>query len=569
MLLTWLTFLPLVFAAAIWVLPKDSWVRPAALVFSIVEFGLSLVMFGRMNPNSAALQMVEQKPWIESFGITYFLGVDGISLWLVLLSTFLIPLVVLGSWSAIDTKIRQFHSLLFVLLTTMIGTFLALDAVLFYTFFEASLFPMYFMIGIWGGTRRLYATMKFVLYTMAGSLLMLVAIIALMVMTEQQFGQMSASLLDFYKLQIPYVSSSFANPQLLMFFAFSLAFAIKVPSFPVHTWLPDAHVEAPTPGSVILAAVMLKMGTYGFLRMVVPMFPEAVSQWGWLFLLLGTIGIVYGALVAMVQPDMKKLVAYSSVSHMGYVMLGCFALNSYGFYGGLFQMLNHGVSTGALFFLVGMIYERTHSREIKKYGGLALAMPVFTIYFFIVTLSSIAVPMTNGFVGEFLILLGTFQASKLFGTIAALGVVLGAAYMLWMFKNVFFGEPGELVRGSVAPSKDPHGHHDHDDHHNAVPTMADHKHEDHHGGHGKLLDLNLREHAVLVPLIILIFWMGLFPQTFLNYSKASLDHLSASLHNYELTIDGAPAAGPVSENTESVEGQTEQVRVVSNKKVNQ
>jgi NADH-quinone oxidoreductase subunit M len=546
MLLSWLTFLPLVFAAAIWALPKDSWVRPVALIFAIIEFGLSLVMFGRMNPASAGLQMVEQKPWIESFGITYFLGVDGISLWLVLLSTFLIPLVVLGSWNAIDTKIRQFHSLLFVLLTTMVGTFLALDAVLFYTFFEASLFPMYFMIGIWGGTRRLYATMKFVLYTMAGSLLMLVAIIALMVMTEQQFGQMSASLLDFYKLQIPYVSSSFANPQLLMFFAFSLAFAIKVPSFPVHTWLPDAHVEAPTPGSVILAAVMLKMGTYGFLRMVVPMFPEAVSQWGWLFLLLGVIGIVYGALVAMVQPDMKKLVAYSSVSHMGYVMLGCFSLNAYGFYGGLFQMLNHGVSTGALFFLVGMIYERTHSREIKKYGGLALAMPVFTIYFFIVTLSSIAVPMTNGFVGEFLILLGTFQTSKLFGTIAALGVVLGAAYMLWMFKNVFFGEPGELVRGSVPESKDAHGHHaEEDDHQHAIPSHVHHKHDEHNDDHGKLVDLSWREHAVLMPLVVLIFWMGLFPQTFLSYSKASLDHLATSLHNYELSVDGAAGLAPV------------------------
>ena len=529
MILSWLTFLPLVFAALIWVVPRETWVRPAALVFSVIEFFLSLLVLKDFNTETHALQFVEKKPWISQLGITYFLGIDGISLWLVLLSTFLVPLVVLGSWTAIDKKVRTFHTALFVLLTTMIGTFVALDSILFYTFFEASLFPMYFMIGLWGGSRRIYATVKFVLYTMAGSLLMLVAIIGLMVMTEQQLGQMSASLLDFYRLQIPYIAGSSVNPQLLMFAAFSLAFAIKVPVFPVHTWLPDAHVEAPTPGSVILAAVMLKMGTYGFVRMVIPLFPEAAQQWSWIFLLLGVVGIIYGALVAMVQPDVKKLVAYSSVSHMGYVLMGCFALNAHGIYGSLFQMLNHGISTGALFFLVGMIYERTHSREINKYGGLASAMPVFAIYFFIITLSSIAVPMTNGFVGEFLILLGVFEASRGFGVLAALGVVLGAAYMLWMFKKVFFGKPGPLVAGSV-----PHDEDDHDHASGPAPVEVHH-------GHEKLKDLNLREQLVLAPLVILVFWMGLFPNTFLRFSKTSLEHLSQTYQNYQLEVDQTPS----------------------------
>lgn len=502
MLLTYLIFLPVVYALIVWTLPKEAWVRPVSFLLATAHFLFSLALLKNYDAATPALQLVERYAWLPRFGVTYFVGLDGISLWLVILSTFLTPIIILGSWTGIDKKIRGFHVNMFLLETTMIGTFLAMDAVVFYMFFEASLIPMYFIVGIWGGARRIYATVKFFIYTMAGSLLMLVSILTLMLMTELQLGQMSSSLLDFYKLDIPFVGNSLLNPQTLMFAAFSIAFAIKVPMFPFHTWLPDAHVEAPTPGSVVLAGVMLKMGTYGFLRFVLPLFPMAVDSYSWLFFLLGAVGIVYGALVAMVQPDIKKLVAYSSVSHMGYVMLGLFALNSYGVNGGLYQMLNHGISTGALFLLVGMIYERTHSRDIEKYGGLAAAMPIFTIAFFIVTLSSIAVPGTNGFIGEFLILMGTFMAHKTYGTIAAVGVVLGAVYMLWMFKRVFFGQKGELVK---------------DDHH-------------------PLHDLTAREIAVLVPMIVLIFWMGVFPGHFLDKSKASVDHLISNYQNYQLTV---------------------------------
>lgn len=497
-MLTKIVFLPLLLSLLVLVVPSR-WVRLTALISTIGVFVLSLFLLFQFDKTSAALQLVETKDWVSSFGIKYFLGIDGISLWLVILTTFLTPLMILGSWTSITERVRSFHFFILFLETAMLGTFVAMDAILFYTFFEASLIPMYFMVGIWGGARRLYAAMKFFIFTMSGSVLMLVAIIAMMLMTESQFGTMSASLLDFYKLDIPFIGGTLFSPQTLMFFAFSLAFAIKVPMFPVHTWLPDAHVEAPTAGSVVLAGVMLKMGTYGFVRMVLPMFPEAVSNFGWIFLLLGALGIVYGALVAMVQPDIKKLVAYSSVSHMGYVVLGLFAMNTYGITGGIFQMLNHGVSTGALFLLVGMIYERTHSREIVKYGGLARVMPVFTICFFIVTLSSIAVPGTNGFVGEVLILMGGFMANKGLGAIAVVGVVLGAAYMLWMFKRVFFGKPGELTKES-------------------------------------LLDLNLREILTLAPLLLLVFWMGIFPNQFLDWSKSSIDHLVKNSQSYTLAI---------------------------------
>ncbi|MNJ91095.1 NADH-quinone oxidoreductase subunit M [compost metagenome] len=509
MILSAIVFLPLLFALVIAVWPKENSVRPLALGFALIEFVLSLALFKNFDPASASLQMVEKHVWIERFGIQYFFGIDGISLWLVLLTTFLTPIIVLASWSSIDKRVKGFHACLFILQTAMLGTFLAMDAVFFYVFWELSLVPMYFIVGIWGGSRRIYATVKFFIYTMAGSVLMLVAIIYMMYLTQEATGQMSASLLDFYKLKIPFVGGEFFSLQTLLFFAFALAFAIKVPVFPLHTWLPDAHVEAPTPGSVILAGVMLKMGTYGFMRWVIPLFPEAAEHWAWLFLLIGVVGIIYGALVAMVQPDVKKLVAYSSVSHMGYILMGLFAFNSYGMNGGLYQMLNHGISTGALFILIGMIYERTHSREISKYGGLAGVLPIFTIFFFIITLSSIAVPLTNGFIGEFLILLGTFQAAPVFAYFAVSGVVLGAVYMLWMFKRVFFGEKGELVK---------------DEHH-------------------PLHDLNAREIIVLVPLVIMVFWMGIFPNNFLNYSKASIDHLVNNKGSYNLTVSesGAPA----------------------------
>ena len=516
MLLSAIVFLPLLFALIVIVWPKNSSVRHLALGLAVIEFLLSLTILQRFDPSSAALQLVEKHIWIERFGISYFLGIDGLSLWLVLLTTFLTPITILASWKSIDKRIKGFHAAMFVLQTAMLGTFLAIDAIFFYCFWELSLVPMYFMIGIWGGTRRIYATVKFFIYTMTGSMLMLVAMIYMMYLTQEATGQMSSSLLEFYKLQIPFVGGQFFSLQTLLFFAFALAFAIKIPLFPLHTWLPDAHTEAPTPGSVILAGVMLKMGTYGFLRWVIPMFSDAAEYWAWLFMLLGAVGIIYGALVAMVQPDVKKLVAYSSVSHMGYIILGLFSFNVFGLEGGLYQMLNHGISTGALFILIGMIYERTHSREISKYGGLAGVLPLFTIFFFIITLSSIAVPMTNGFIGEFLILLGTFKSMPAFAYVAVFGVVLGAVYMLWMFKRVFFGLPGELVK---------------DDHH-------------------PLHDLNLREIVVLVPMIILVFWMGLLPNQFLNWSKASIDHLITNRTAYNLTIYGAPT-----ESEKSTEGE--------------
>ncbi len=511
-LLSLLIFVPVVYGLMLLFVPKSQ-VKFTALLFSLSTFILSTRLFREFDPSRADLQLVEKFSWVKAFGINYFVGIDGISFWLVLLTTFLMPITILGSWKAVEKNTRAFHANLMFLQSALIGTFLAFDAILFYVFFEASLIPMYFLIGLWGGPRKIYASVKFFIYTMFGSVFMLLAIITMMIMTQtlDGGGGMSASLLDFYKLDIPFIGGTLINSQTLLFFAFCLAFAIKCPMFPVHTWLPDAHVEAPTAGSVLLAGVMLKMGTYGFLRFVLPMFPEATAYWSWLLMLLAVIGIIYGALVAMVQPDIKKLVAYSSVSHMGYVILGLFTLNEFGVTGGLYQMLNHGVSTGALFLLVGMVYERTHNREISKYGGLAKAAPWFTICFMIITLSSIAVPMTNGFIGEFLILLGAFQANSYLAGAAVLGVVLGATYMLWMVKRVFFGSTGELVEK-----------------------------------YNSKLEMNWREGAVIAPLIILVFWMGLLPNHFLNWSKASLEHLLQNKNNYTLSY--------VTESTPSING---------------
>jgi NADH-quinone oxidoreductase subunit M len=498
MLLSALIFLPLFFVLLVVVSPEKL-TKPITLVSTSVHFAFSLLLFKHFNPNTADLQLVEKVPWLKELGVSYFLAIDGISFWLVILTTFLTPIVVAASWSTIAKQVKAFHISILVLESAMIGSFLAFDTVLFYVFFELSLIPMYFIVGIWGGENRIYATLKFFIYTMVGSLLMLAGIIYLIFQCDAQLGELSASVLDLYRLRLPYIYGSFMSPQNILFFVFCLAFAIKVPMFPFHTWLPDAHVQAPTGGSMILAGVMLKMGTYGFLRFVMPMFPQAVVTWTPLFMALGVIGIIYGALVAMVQVDMKKLVAYSSVSHMGYVILGLFAMNFYGLQGSLFQMLAHGISTGALFMLVGVIYERTHSRKIADYGGLAKALPIYTICFMIITFSSIAVPMTNGFVGEFLILFGTWQASKLYASLAVLGVILGAAYMLWMVKKVFFGEDGKIVQN-----------------------------------HPGMKDMNFRELATISPLIFLVFWMGLFPGAFLNYSKASINHLVENKQEYRL-----------------------------------
>ncbi len=507
MFLSTLIFLPLVFSFLLVVWPQKSTIRQLALGLSILQFAASLLMLKDFDSSFAGLQFVEKFSWIERFGISYFVGIDGISVMLVMLTTFLMPVMILASWRSIDERVKGFHIALFVLQSAMLGSFLAMDAILFYVFWEMSLVPMYFIVGVWGGTRRIYATIKFFIYTMSGSVLMLLAIIFMMRLTpEVTGGNISASLLDFYKLKIPFVAGEFFTAQTLLFFAFALAFAIKVPLFPLHTWLPDAHVEAPTPGSVVLAGVMLKMGTYCYLRWVLPLFPEASTHYAWLFIALGVIGIIYGALVAMIQPDVKKLVAYSSVSHMGYIIIGIFVMNSFGISGALFQMLSHGISTGALFLLIGMIYERTHSREISKYGGLAGAMPWYTIAFIIVTMSSIAVPMTNGFIGEFLILLGSFKYSPWVAAISVTGVVFGAAYMLWMVKKVFFGPKGELVNTSE------------------------------HSSQQALQDLSFREIAVLVPIIVLIFWMGLFPNHFMDYSTKSIEHLIANQQNYSLEV---------------------------------
>lgn len=507
MILSGIIFLPIIFAIVLAFWPKTNSIRHLALGLSIIEFIISLGILSQFDVSTPSLQLVEKYEWIHRFGISYFIGVDGISLMLVLLTTFLTPIIILGSWNSIDQKIKGFHVSLFVLQTAMIGSFLALDAILFYVFWELSLVPMYFIVGIWGGARRIYATIKFFIYTMAGSVLMLLAIIFMMQLTpEVTGGNISASILDFYRINIPFVRGEFFTAQTLLFFAFALAFAIKVPLFPLHTWLPDAHVEAPTPGSVVLAAVMLKMGTYGFLRWVIPMFPEASEQYAWIFITLGVIGIIYGALVAMVQPDIKKLIAYSSVSHMGYVIIGLFTMNALGVNGSLYQMLNHGISTGALFLLIGIIYERTHSREISKYGGLASAVPWYTIFFIIITMSSIAVPMTNGFIGEFLILLGSYKYNPWVAAFSVLGVVLGAAYMLWMVKRVFFGPKGEIVT-----------HAEQDKHH-------------------ALDDLSMREWVLLVPMVVFVFWMGIFPNHFMRYSKISVDYLINNKGNYNLMI---------------------------------
>ncbi len=500
MLLSALIFLPLVFAIVIAFCPKDKIVQPLALIFSGLLFALSMVLLFNFDPSTAAIQFAEKANWIPQLGIKYFIGIDGISLWLVILSNFLLPLVIIGSAKSVTTKIRSFYAALFILQASMVGSFLALDLILFYIFFESSLIPMAMMIGIWGGDKKIYASFKFFIYTMFGSIFMLGSIICLMLLNKTVTGSLSSDVLELYKMDIAFIDGRLFSTQTLLFLGFAIAFAIKVPMFPVHTWLPDAHVQAPTPGSVILAGVMLKMGTYGFMRFAIPLFPEASQQLSWVFSFLAVIGIIYGALVAMVQTDIKKLVAYSSVSHMGYIILGLFAFNELGMTGGLYQMLNHGLSTGALFFLVGMIYDRTHTREISAYGGLAKILPLYSIFFLVVTFSSIAVPLTNGFVGEFYILMGAFLANSVWGSLGVIGVILGATYMLWMVKKVFFGEEN--------------------------PGLLEHK----------LSDLKTSEFLVLVPIVIMIFWMGLFPNHFLQYSQKSISNLTENVSNYELTL---------------------------------
>lgn len=482
-ILSLLIFFPLAGAIVLLFIDKEKVgaLRGVALLVSLIEFFISLPLFFAFDSKTAAMQFVEDWWWVQSYGISYKLGIDGISLLLVLLATFLTVLCILSTWSAITVRVKEFMISFLFLETGMIGALVALDLVLFYVFWEVMLIPMYLLIGIWGDPkRRIYAAVKFFLFTMAGSVLMLVAILALYFINLKATGNPSFDLLDLYKTAIP------LGAQYWLFGAFALAFAIKVPMFPFHTWLPDAHAEAPTAGSVILAGVLLKMGTYGFIRFAIPLFPKAAFDLLPLICALALIGIIYGALVSMMQPDLKRLVAFSSVSHLGYVMLGMFAFNMQGVQGSIYQMLNHGVSTGSLFLIVGMIYERRHTRMISEFGGLSRVMPIFAIFFMIVTLSSIGLPGTNGFVGEFLILLGAFQANIIYGVLAASGVILGAAYMLWMFQRVMFGK---ITR----PENE------------------------------KLKDLNRREIAILVPMVIMILLMGIYPKLFFSKMDVTVE----------------------------------------------
>ncbi|MCL4522730.1 MAG: NADH-quinone oxidoreductase subunit M [Acidobacteria bacterium] len=483
-LLSVVTFLPLLGSLGLLALRGDDhvWIRRLALATAVANFVLSLLMLRGFRTDAPGYQLEEFRRWISSPGINYHMGVDGLSLWLVILTTLLTPIAMLCSWESIQKRVKEFFLMLLVLETGMIGVFLALDLILFFVFWEVMLVPMYFLIGIWGHERRVYAAIKFVLYTMAGSVLMLVAILWL-------YGLSAASVpggtFDLPTIQILLQTSQLRlahTTELLLFGAFFLAFAIKVPLFPLHTWLPDAHVEAPTAGSVILAGVLLKMGTYGLLRFCLPLFPAASRELAPWVAGLAIIGIVYGALVSMVQPDLKKLIAYSSVSHLGFVVLGIFSFHPIAIQGAIYQMLNHGISTGALFLIAGMLYDRRHTHMIKEFGGLATPMPVLSAFFLFVCLSSLGLPMLNGFVGEFLILLGTYQVNKLWATFGALGVILAAVYLLWAYQRVAFGD--------VTHEKN-----------RALP------------------DCSPRERLILWPLCVLILWMGIGSPLFLSRTE--------------------------------------------------
>jgi NADH-quinone oxidoreductase subunit M len=466
---------------------REELIRRMALGVSVVEFAFTLLLWARFDATSADFQFVERHAWIPAFGIDYFVGIDGISLFLVVLTGFLTPLALLSSWESVHQRVKEFALFVLALESAMIGVFISLDLFLFYIFWDAMLIPMYFLIGIWGYDRRVYAAIKFILYTMAGSVLMLVAILALAYYHGAVTGTPSFNLLKLYQLPLP------GWLQFWGFLAFAIAFAIKVPLFPFHTWLPDAHVQAPTAGSVILAGVLLKMGTYGLIRFAFPLFPDAALYFAPYLGGLAVIGIIYGALVAMVQPDLKKLVAYSSVSHLGFVALGISATNVQGMQGAVYQMLNHGVSTGALFLIVGMLSDRRHTRLIAEFGGLKKVLPKLTTAFLIVTLASIGLPGLNGFVGELLILVGAFRWDPRYAAVAAAGVLLSAVYMLWMFQRVNYG-----------------------------PVTNE--------GNAHLPDLTRREQWTLWPAVAMCIVMGVAPMWFLKPIEPAVTRLVEQIH---------------------------------------
>jgi NADH-quinone oxidoreductase subunit M len=509
-LLSLILAVPLAGAAAVALVSPDArrLIRILGLIFSTAAFLLSVGLFIAFDGGNGGMQFVEQYPWIPSLGVSYHLGVDGISLLLVVLTTFLTPIALLASWESITNRLKGFVALMLLLEVGTLGVFLSLDLFLFYVFWEFMLLPMYFIIGIWGGTERIYAAMKFFLYTMVGSLLMLVAIIWLgSYAASLPGGTFTTNLLELAVIA-PDIPRDVQN---WMFLAFALSFCIKVPLFPLHTWLPDAHVQAPTAGSVILAGVLLKLGTYGLVRFCLPLFPHATFTYLPYIAALAVIGIIYGALVSMVQGDIKKLVAYSSVSHLGFVVLGIFAMTEEGMQGSVIQMVNHGLSTGALFLLVGMLYDRRHTRMIKDFGGLARVMPVYASMFMIVMLSSVGLPGLNGFVGEFLILLGAFRSTALgtpwFAILGTTGVVFAAVYLLWSYQRVFFG------------------------------SLENEENR-------KLIDLTAREWAVLVPVVVMIVWIGFYPRTFLDKSAQASRNVVQQIQNVRAGIQGSPLAVP-------------------------
>ncbi len=499
-ILSIVTYIPLLGALTIiFLVPKEraGAIRTVATVVAVLDLVVSLPLWFLFDRGREGYQFVEQASWIPSLGVSYHFGIDGITLLLILLTTLTGVIAVACSYTAISERQKEYYVLLLLLQTFMIGTFCCLDLFLFYVFWEVMLVPMYFLIGVWGSDRRLYAAIKFFLYTLAGSVLMLLGIIALYFYNTTGFlgyGGLGREATFSIETLTAVAGGMPADLQIWLFFAFFFGFAIKVPMFPFHTWLPDAHTEAPTAGSVILAAILLKMGTYGFVRFSLPMFPDAITT-SWvstLMVTLSIIGIVYGAMVTLVQKDMKRLIAYSSVSHLGFVMLGIFSLNMAGVQGGILQMVNHGVSTGALFLLVGMVYERRHTRMISEYGGLARPMPVYATYFLVMALSSMGLPLLNGFIGEFTILQGAFARSFWWALFAATGIVLGAAYLLWLYQRVFFGE---------------------------VTNPAN----------ANLPDLTPREQLTVVPLVLLALWIGIYPKPMFDVLRIPSEKIVAAV----------------------------------------